>query len=270
MSKSAVKRGAKKTARRSAAGVKALAAHIAEVAPDLSVTRVAPVSEETRLIQLLRAINTLRHRKAPGERSRVWRLNTAVLHDAAKRCIIGSETVTGVYADLRAAMRRAGVNEKRFGEWIARVRDLAGEKEEQRLLSVNGQAEIQHLGNDLDAIMAHIACPLAARLLERLRKDDYNETEASFQHLTMRMYEAFTSAAEVQRKNNQRDAQVAKMRQAIEAYRKGQESGEISVAPEDQGYALELLTRGIVPTRELIAQAKVERAAERGVKGVAA
>ncbi len=192
---------------------------------------VGPVSEDQRRVQVLTALEELRAGHGRGDRAKVWTLSDAVIFDACLRCIVRMEPVGDVFDSLRPALGKAGVTDKRFGEFIRRVRDRAFAIERARLLTVNSDAELKPLGDDLDQVMAFIARPMAARLHERLKDTAYNRKKGSFQHLTMRMFEALSAAAEVQRKNRSRDAEFQKIRASLEKARDMAKAGKVK--PED-------------------------------------
>lgn len=156
---------------------------------------VGPVSEDQRRLQVLLAMEELRaDAGTANQKARVWAIDYATLFECAVRCLVKLEPVGEVYKTIDSAYtgatggrnrRGEKMDERRWGEWLTRVRDKAFALERERLTAVSSDAELAAHGDDLDAVMGHIARPLAARLHERLKDTNYNRRKVAFQHVTL-------------------------------------------------------------------------------------
>lgn len=260
MGKSAVKRGGGGDRSKQAATISDWAVR------DLEGPPPGPVSRKLRERLLEDVCEELRVHAGRGARSPLWNvLGEETIVECAQRVVIGGETAQAVARAAygvtdpnrqKAAERKA----RRLQDLLSRVRRMYVKAYSRHRRGAEIARKMDEYKGDLSAVMESLSIKIALRLDSELDPDKWDESDTSERHLLVRMLNTIIASTEVKSKADKLDADAEKIRQTLEAFRRDVESGKVSVSPEDQGYALLLVTRGVKPTPEAIAALRREKA----------
>ncbi|MFM9958467.1 MAG: hypothetical protein ACKVZJ_10345 [Phycisphaerales bacterium] len=232
-------------------------------AGELDLPASGPSSKSLRVRLLNAVIEKARiNVGGKGVRSVEWK---ALGDDTLRRCahavIVDAspvdEVARRVYPADNARSRR---DHKRLASVLARLKSRYVEEYAKHDSARGTARKIDGYNGDLQAAMRDLAIKLAARLDDALEPGVWEETDTQGRHLLIRMLNSITESNATHGRTEKNEADAEKTRQALRQFQADIEDGKISVPPEDQGFALALVTRGIAPTPDLILEAKREAA----------